>query len=78
MARFTNDYGIILRDKSGRIVTLSIIGACIDDLIKDGYSKSEAVESVEGNAFQNAVARGEIGDDAVIISAKQARIYLAA
>jgi hypothetical protein len=59
----TADYSLTVRDSAGRTVVLSINGASIDDLIRDGYGLHEAVECVEGNAFQNAIARGEIGAD---------------
>lgn len=64
----TRDYSITLQDSSGNVCTISINGACIDDLIKSGYSESEAVESVEQNAGDNAIARGDIGADCWIVS----------
>lgn len=62
----TPDYAITLRDSGCRVVTLPITGASIDDMIRDGYSRADAVENVESNAFQNAVAEGQIGEDAYI------------
>jgi hypothetical protein len=54
-AKATQDYSITMRDESGRTCILYINGASVDE---------SSAESVEGNAFQNAIARGEIGDDA--------------
>jgi hypothetical protein len=64
----TKDYGIIMQDKNGRRTTLAINGASIDELVATGSSREDATESVEGNTFQNAIARGEIGDDAWMVS----------
>lgn len=62
----TKDYAIQLQDGQGRTFELCINGACIDERIAEGASESEAREGVEGNAFWNAVAAGEIGEDAWI------------
>lgn len=64
----TRDYSITLEDATGKTCTISINGACIDDLIKGGYSESEAVESVEQNAGDNAIACGKIAADCWIVS----------
>jgi hypothetical protein len=56
----TKDYPVTLEDSTGRRVTLHINGACIDEMGGDRW----AIEAVEGNAFQNAIADGEIGADA--------------
>jgi hypothetical protein len=62
----TADYSIKMTDRTCRVAVICINGASIDEQVADGYSLSEAVENVEGNAFQNAIARGEINDDAWI------------
>lgn len=64
----TRDYSITLQDSTGKTYTISINGACIDDLMNSGYSQSEATESVEQNAGDNAIARGNIGSDCWIVS----------
>lgn len=51
-----DDYRLVLRDASGRECVLYITGA--DD---------DTREAVEANAFQNAVARGLIGEDAWLV-----------
>lgn len=61
---YTRDYGVTMRDRTGRVTTLSINGASIDELIRGGYPEWEARESVESNTFQNAIYNGEIGADA--------------
>ena len=67
MARkFTRDYSITLQDGTGRTHELCINGADIDEAIKAGSTKAEAVEGVEGNAFAKAVYGGLIGEDAWI------------
>ena len=63
----TADYNIKLQDNAGRTAELFITGACIDELIASGASESEARESVESNAFWNAIDAGEIGEDAWIV-----------
>ena len=63
----TLDYSINMQDSAGRVVTLHINGASIDDMVADGYSFSEAQESVESNTFARAIANGEIGADAWMI-----------
>ena len=63
----TPDYSITMRDSTGRTATIAINGACIDELIATGYSPELAHESVESNAFQNAIHRKEIGADAWIV-----------
>jgi hypothetical protein len=60
----TKDYSLTLQDSSGRQTVLYINGDSIDQLGGDAY----AVECVEGNAFQTAIGRGEIGEDAYVIN----------
>jgi hypothetical protein len=43
---------------------LFINGECINEQIRTGASETEAVEGVEGNAFHNAIYKGDIGADA--------------
>lgn len=62
----TTDYSLKMQDSAGRTVELFINGACIDEQIASGLTESEAREGVEGNAFANAIYRGEIGEDAWI------------
>ena len=62
--RGTLDYGVTVRDHTGRVVTLSINGASIDELIRGGYSEAEAREAVESNTFQTAIYDGEIAPGA--------------
>ena len=63
----TLDYSINMQDSAGRVATLHIDGASIDNLMADDYSFSSAQASVESNAFSNAIANGEIGADAWVI-----------
>ena len=60
----TNDYEITLQDSTGRKVTLLIGGATVDCMGGNEYAK----ELVEDNAFANAIARGEIGEDAYLVA----------
>lgn len=62
------DYSITLEDATGKTCTISINGACIDDLMKIGYTEAEAIESVEQNAGDNAIARGDISEACWIVS----------
>lgn len=55
------DYEITLQDSTGRLCSLAISA----DTVAEAGGDSEAVE---GNAFQNAIARGLIGADAVLLS----------
>ena len=59
----TKDYSIKLQDSTGRIVTLFINGASIDEMGGDAYAR----ESIESDAFQSAIAEGSIGSDAYLI-----------
>lgn len=63
----TKDYSLTMRDSAGRTVTLSICGDSIRELIESGISAETAKEEVEGNAFGNAIAQGEIGADAWLV-----------
>jgi hypothetical protein len=67
--KHTPDYSVVMRDDAGRTVRLSINGANIDEMVAEGYRRDDAVESVEGNQFANAIARGEIGADAWMVPA---------
>lgn len=60
----TKDYSVTIQDSAGRTTVLYINGASIDEL---GGSES-AREAVESNAYQNAIAAGEIGEDAFLVS----------
>jgi hypothetical protein len=68
MARkqITKDYAVQMIDSTGRKVTLCINGDSVNEMVRDGYSVEDAKQSQEDNAFQNAIARGEIGKDAYI------------
>lgn len=63
----TKDFEITMQDGTGRFVTLYITGASIDELIATGMPEWQAVEESQNNAFGNAIARGEIGDDAWLV-----------
>lgn len=63
----TKDYAITMQDSTGRTCVLSINGACIDERVADGYSEDHAREDVESNAFEKAIARGDIGADATMV-----------
>jgi hypothetical protein len=60
------DYSITLQDNTGRQYVLCINGDSIAELQATGMTLAESRESVEGNAFANAIARGNIGADAWI------------
>lgn len=66
----TLDYSISMQDKAGRVVTMYINGASIDDMVADGYSLSEAKECVESNTFARVFATGDIGADAWLIDVR--------
>jgi hypothetical protein len=57
------DYEVNLIDSTGKTLCVSINADCILELIKSGLSEAIATEQVEQNAFQNAIARGDIGED---------------
>jgi hypothetical protein len=61
------DYAITLQDESGRRAILSINGDSIKEAIYNGVDPDKAVEQAEGNAFENAIARGLIGSDAWLV-----------
>ena len=63
----TADYSITMQDRQGRTTPLFICGASIDEAVATGVPEWHAREDVESNAFANAIARGEIGDDAWIV-----------
>lgn len=67
MNKFTADYSIKMQDSQGHTTELFIAGASIDEVIASGVPEYEAREGVEGNAFANAIYRGEIGADAWIV-----------
>lgn len=64
----TRDYSVTLQDSTGKTFAVSIDGATIDNEIRHGASESDAVESVEQNAFAAAIERGNIGADCWIVS----------
>ncbi len=64
----TNDYTITLQDNTGRVVTLFINGATIDEMVDTNVPEDHAIENVESNAFGNAIAEGIISEDAWLIS----------
>ncbi len=68
MSRKFKDYSITLRDSTGKTHTVGINGDCINEQIREGVSEGLAVESVESNAFRNAISKGKIGADAWIDS----------
>ena len=59
----TKDYSVTLEDSTGRRATLYINGDCIDQMGGTRW----AIEEVESNAFQNAIAEGLIGADAYLV-----------
>jgi hypothetical protein len=59
----TKDYALTLEDSTGRKVTLYINGDNIDQMGGTRW----AIEEVESNALQNAIAAGEIGADAYLV-----------
>jgi len=61
------DYGVTMRERSGRVVTLCINGASVYELIRAGYTSSAARQAVEDDAFARAIADGEISADAVTL-----------
>jgi hypothetical protein len=64
----TNDYTVTLQDNTGRVVTLFISGATIDEMVDANVPEWLAIENVESNAFGNAIAEGIIGEDAWLIN----------
>ena len=63
----TKDYALNMIDGTGRTLALAINGDSITEMVATGMSPAQAAESVEGNAFANAIARGDIGADAWIV-----------
>jgi hypothetical protein len=59
----TKDYEVTLEDSTGRRVTLYINGDNIDQMGGTRW----AIEEVERNAFENAIAAGDIGPDAYLV-----------
>ena len=57
------DYEVGLIDSTGKTALVYINSDSIKEAIKSGISKAIATEQVEQNAFQNAIARGDIGED---------------
>ena len=57
------DYAVTLEDRTGRRVPVYINADSITELMATGLSEDRAAEEVEQNAFQNAIARGEISED---------------
>jgi hypothetical protein len=68
MARKLKDYGITMRDAAGRSCRLSINADSIMEHMQRGASLENATAEVQDNAFQNAIARGEIGADAWLVN----------
>jgi hypothetical protein len=46
---------------------ITIYGDSIKEAICNGVDPDKAVEQAEGNAFENAIARGLIGSDAWLV-----------
>ena len=65
----TKDYSIKMQDSTGRIATIGINGASIDEIVATGLSLSEAVQAIEDNSFEVAIRMGEIGADAFLAPA---------
>ena len=57
------DYEVNLIDSTGKTARVYINSDSIKEAIKSGISEAIATEQVEQNAFQNAIARGDIGED---------------
>lgn len=64
----TKDYKITLEDDTGKTCSLSINGDCIDEAIAAGDSLDIAMENIETNAVENAIARGDIGATCYLVS----------
>ena len=62
----TNDYHVNMQDSAGKTFPLYVNGACVDEQIATGCCAEHARECVEANQFQNAIARGDIGPDALV------------
>jgi hypothetical protein len=60
------DYEVNLIDSTGKTARVYINSDSIKEAIKSGISEAIATEQVEQNAFQNAIARGDIGEDAIL------------
>jgi hypothetical protein len=60
---YCGDYVLLMQDKTGRVCFVPINGACVREALERGGTR----EDVETNAFANAIARGEIGEDAWLI-----------
>ena len=56
------DYSVTIRSR-GLACVVFINAACINDLVRAGWSLEQATSEVEQNAFSNAINRGEIPDD---------------
>lgn len=59
----TLDSSVLLTDSSGRLVSVDINGASVDELIALGYSRQNARNAVAENQAQNAIARGELSEE---------------
>lgn len=57
------DYSIKLRDVHNKTCIIHINAACIIEQIKTGVNEHIAVENVERNALENAIARGDIDEN---------------
>ena len=63
------DYSITLRDVNGKTCELFISADSINDLMRYGdVTLDQAIEAVEQNAGDNAIARGNIDADCWIES----------
>jgi len=63
------DYSITLRDVNGKTCELFINADSINDLMRYGdVTLDQAIEAVEQNAGDNAIARGDIDADCWIES----------
>lgn len=74
-AKHTQDYTVHLTGPKGEECAVNIVGACIDEVVAtytpDAFRTRKQIfntarESVEQNAFQNAIYRGEMTEEYTI------------
>jgi len=67
------DYAITVRDINGKECELYINADSINELMRHGdFTLNQAIEAVEQNAGDNAIASGDIDADCWIVSSTRA------
>jgi hypothetical protein len=70
MSIISKDYTVTLEDK-GQLIEVTINADSINEAVASGISLSEAINDVEQDAFQRAIYRGLMTENAIIVASER-------